>query len=60
MILYKKKSFMRKRRVNILLISDNKRFSFFKAAKKTNATMINVFITFIFKALNLKLIMKSY
>ena len=54
-----KKPFMRKRRVNILLIFDNKRFSFFKTAEKTNITMINVFVTFVFKAFNLRLIIKS-
>ena len=53
-----KKPFMRKKRINILLIFDNKRFSF-KAAKKINATIMNVFITFAFKAFNLRLIMKS-
>ena len=50
---------MRKRRINILLTSDNKRFSFFKAAEKTNAAMMNVFVTFAFKAFNLRLIMRS-
>ena len=55
----KKKPFIRKKRANILLIFDNKRFSFFKAVEKTNAAMMNVFITFVFKAFNLRLIMKS-
>ena len=54
-----KKPFIRKRRVNILLIFDNKRFSF-KAAKKINVIIMNVFITFVFKTFNLRFIMKSH
>ena len=50
---------MRKRRVNTLLIFDNKRSSFFITTKKTNITMMNVSVTSVFKALNLRLIMKS-
>ena len=50
---------MRKKRVNILLIFDNKRFSFFKVAEKTNITIMNVFITFVFKTFNLRLIIRS-
>ena len=50
---------MRKRRVKTLLTSDNKRSSFFKAAEKTNAAMMNVSVTSAFKAPNLKFIMRS-
>ena len=50
---------MRKKRANTLLISNNKRFSFFKVAKETNIAMMNVFVTFVFKALNLRLIIRS-
>ena len=63
MILYKKsnskKPFMKKRRVNILLIFDNKRSSSFITMKKTNAAMMNVLITSVFKTFNLRLIIKS-
>ena len=51
-----KKPFMRKKCVNILLIFNNKRSSSFK---ETNITMMNVFVTSAFKALNLRLIIKS-
>ena len=54
-----KKLFIKKRRINILLIFDNKRFSF-KVAKETNVIIINVFVTLAFKILNLKFIIKSH
>ena len=53
-----KKSFIKKKRVNILLTFDNKRFSF-KVTKEINAAIMNVFITFAFKIFSLRFIMKS-
>ena len=52
---------MRKRRINILLIINNKRSLFAENAisKSDNITKMNIFITFTFKTFNLKFIMKS-
>ena len=54
-----KKPFTRKKCVNILIIINNKRFSFVYIAKNKIVTKIKIFITFIIKIFNLKFIIKS-
>ena len=55
-----KKPFTKKKRINIFIIFNNKRFLFDQIERNKIITKMNIFVTFVIKALNLKFVIKSH